>query len=88
MSPTLARPIALCALLTVPALFLRLSGVHPAAALGLLVFGAAVARQRCCGRSGRAPCPVDRSGRPRAVGTCGRELTVAGDRTTIVTTVI
>jgi cation:H+ antiporter len=42
MSPTLARPIALCAMLTVPALFLRLSGAHPAAALGLLVFGAAV----------------------------------------------
>jgi cation:H+ antiporter len=42
MSPTLARPIALCAMLTVPALFVRLSGAHPAAALGLLVFGAAV----------------------------------------------
>src|SRR6266404_2124613 len=42
MSPTLARPIALCAMLTVPALFVRLSGAHPAATLGLLVFGAAV----------------------------------------------
>jgi cation:H+ antiporter len=42
MSPTLARPIALCAMLTAPALFLRLSGTHPAAALSLLVFGAAV----------------------------------------------
>jgi cation:H+ antiporter len=42
MSPTPARPIALCAVLTAPALFLRLSGAHPAAALGLLVFGAAV----------------------------------------------
>ncbi len=42
MSPKLARPIALCAALTIPALFMRLSGVHPAAALGLLVFGTAV----------------------------------------------
>jgi cation:H+ antiporter len=42
MSSKLARPIALCAMLTIPALFLRLSGVHPAAALGLLVFGTAV----------------------------------------------
>ena len=42
MSPTLARPIALCAVLTAPALFLRLSGAHPAAGLSLLAFGAAV----------------------------------------------
>lgn len=42
MSPKLARPVALCAALTIPAWFLRLSGVHPAAALGLLAFGAAV----------------------------------------------
>src|SRR3984893_17415750 len=42
MSPKLARPIALCAALTVPALFLRLTGTHPGAALGLLVFGGAV----------------------------------------------
>ena len=37
-----ARPVALCAALTVPALILRLSGVHPAAALSLAAFGAAV----------------------------------------------
>jgi cation:H+ antiporter len=42
MSSKLARPVALCAALTIPALYLRLSGAHPAAALGLLVFGAAV----------------------------------------------
>jgi cation:H+ antiporter len=42
MSPTLARPVALCAILTIPALFLRLTGAHPAAAPGLLVFGAAI----------------------------------------------
>ena len=42
MSPKLARPIALCVALTVPALFLRLSGVHPAAWIGLATFGAAV----------------------------------------------
>jgi cation:H+ antiporter len=42
MPPTLARPVAVCAILAVPALVLRLSGAHPAAAAGLLVFGAAV----------------------------------------------
>ncbi|HYZ56748.1 MAG TPA: AAA family ATPase [Streptosporangiaceae bacterium] len=42
MSLKLARPVALCAALTIPALFLRLGGVHPAAAPGLVVFGAAV----------------------------------------------
>jgi cation:H+ antiporter len=42
MSPTLARPVALCAILTIPALFLRLTGAHPAAAPRLLVFGAAI----------------------------------------------
>jgi cation:H+ antiporter len=42
MSSKLARPLALCALLTVPALFLRLSGVHVAAPLSLVAFGAAV----------------------------------------------
>ena len=42
MSSTLARPVALCAILTAPALFLRLSGAHLTAAPGLLVFGAAV----------------------------------------------
>ena len=46
MSPKLAwpvaRPVALCAALTVPALILRLSGGHPAAALSLAAFGAAV----------------------------------------------
>ncbi|HEY2263735.1 MAG TPA: sodium:proton exchanger [Streptosporangiaceae bacterium] len=42
MSSKLARPIGLCAVLTVPALSLRLSGVHPSAPLGLLAFGAAI----------------------------------------------
>jgi cation:H+ antiporter len=46
MSPKLARPIgqpiAGCVGLTAPALALRLAGVHPPAALGLLAFGAAV----------------------------------------------
>jgi cation:H+ antiporter len=42
VSSKLARPIGLCAALTVPALFLRLSGAHPAAPLSLLAFGAAV----------------------------------------------
>ncbi len=42
MSAKLARPLALCAVLTTPALFLRLSGVHPAAPLSLVTFGAAV----------------------------------------------
>ena len=46
MSPKLARsiaqPVALCVTLTVPAVFLRLSGVHPAAALSLAAFGTAV----------------------------------------------
>ena len=42
MSSKLARPIGLCAVLTAPALFLRLSGVHPAAPLALVTFGAAV----------------------------------------------
>ena len=36
------RPIVLCAALTIPALFLRLSGVHPAAAVSLAAFGTAV----------------------------------------------
>ena len=42
MSAKLARPLALCAVLTIPALFLRLSGVHVAAPLSLVTFGAAV----------------------------------------------
>jgi cation:H+ antiporter len=46
MSPKLARPIgqpiAACVALTVPALVLRLGGVHPPAAFGLLAFGTAV----------------------------------------------
>jgi cation:H+ antiporter len=42
VSSKLARPIGLCAALTVPALFLRLSGAHPAAPLSLLAYGAAV----------------------------------------------
>ena len=42
MSPKLARPVGLCVALTAPALFLRLTGVHTPAALGLLAFGAAV----------------------------------------------
>jgi len=42
MSPKLARPVGLCVALTVPALFLRLGGVHPAAAVSLAAFGAAV----------------------------------------------
>lgn len=42
MSSKLARPIGLCVALTVPALFLRLSGVHSPAPLGLATFGAAV----------------------------------------------
>ena len=42
MSLKLARPIVLCAVLIVPALFFRLSGVHLPAVPGLLVFGAAV----------------------------------------------
>ncbi len=42
MSSKLARPLALCVVLTVPALFLRLSGVHSAAPLSLATFGAAV----------------------------------------------
>ncbi|HEX5299498.1 MAG TPA: sodium:proton exchanger [Streptosporangiaceae bacterium] len=42
MSAKLARPLALCLVLTIPALFLRLSGVHVAAPLGLVTFGAAV----------------------------------------------
>jgi len=42
VSSKLARPIGLCAALTVPALSLRLSGVHPSAPLGLLAFGAAI----------------------------------------------
>ena len=42
MSSKLARPIGLCAVLTIPALSLRLSGVHPSAPLGLLAFGAAI----------------------------------------------
>src|SRR5690349_22761824 len=46
MSPKLARPlgrpIGLCVALAVPALVLRLAGVHPAAALSLAAFGTAV----------------------------------------------
>jgi cation:H+ antiporter len=42
MSSKLARPLALCVVLTVPALFLRLSGMHPAAPLNLATFGVAV----------------------------------------------
>src|SRR5690349_12937943 len=46
MSPKLARPIgqpiAGCVALTAPALVLRLTGVHPPAALSLVAFGAAV----------------------------------------------
>jgi cation:H+ antiporter len=42
MSLKLARPIGLCAALTIPALFLRLGGGHPAAVAGLVVFGTAV----------------------------------------------
>jgi cation:H+ antiporter len=42
MSSKLARPLALCVVLTVPALFVRFSGVHPAAPLNLATFGAAV----------------------------------------------
>ena len=46
MSPKLAwpvaRPVALCAAFTVPALILRLGGAHPAAALSLAAFGTAV----------------------------------------------
>ena len=40
MSAKLARPLALGAVLTIPALFLRLSGVHVAAPLSLVTFGA------------------------------------------------
>ena len=46
MSPKLARPIGrpigLCVALTAPALIVRLSGLHPAAALSLATFGTAV----------------------------------------------
>ena len=42
MSSKLARPVAVCAALTIPALLFRLSGVHVAAVPGLLVFGTAV----------------------------------------------
>ncbi|HET9971507.1 MAG TPA: sodium:proton exchanger [Streptosporangiaceae bacterium] len=42
MSAKLARPLALCLVLTIPAMFLRLSGVHVAAPLSLVTFGAAV----------------------------------------------
>ena len=42
MSPKLVRPVALCAALTIPAVLLRLGGVHLPAAAGLLVFGTAV----------------------------------------------
>jgi cation:H+ antiporter len=42
MPSKLARPLALCVVLTIPALFLRLSGMHPAAPLGLATFGAAI----------------------------------------------
>ncbi len=38
----LVRPLALCVLLTLPALVLRVGGVHPPAVVGLVVFGAAV----------------------------------------------
>ncbi|HYY18796.1 MAG TPA: hypothetical protein VE864_08135, partial [Streptosporangiaceae bacterium] len=39
---SVVQPVALCVALTVPALVLRLTGVHPAAGLGLLTFGMAV----------------------------------------------
>src|SRR5437870_6801941 len=42
MSPKLARSVGLCVALTVPALVLRLAGVHPPAAFALLAFGTAV----------------------------------------------
>jgi cation:H+ antiporter len=42
MSFKFIRPIALCVLLTLPALVFRLGGVHPPSALGLFLFGAAV----------------------------------------------
>ena len=42
MFAKLARPLVLCAALTVPALVLRLGGVAPAPVLGLLLFGMAV----------------------------------------------
>jgi cation:H+ antiporter len=42
MAAKLARSVAPCAVLTIPALLLRLGGFHPAAALGLLAFGMAV----------------------------------------------
>jgi cation:H+ antiporter len=62
MSPKLARPIALCAALTVPALFLRLSGTHPGAALGLLVFGGAVVASSFLLAWAAEAAPVDISG--------------------------
>jgi cation:H+ antiporter len=42
MSSKLTRPLTLCAGLTIPALSLRLSGVHAAGPLSLVTFGAAV----------------------------------------------
>jgi cation:H+ antiporter len=42
MSFKLIRPLALCVLFTLPALVLRLGGMHPPAVLGLFLFGAAV----------------------------------------------
>jgi cation:H+ antiporter len=38
----LARPLALCVVLTLPALVLRATGAHPSAVLSLVLFGAAV----------------------------------------------
>ncbi|MFC7585077.1 hypothetical protein ACFQYP_16070 [Nonomuraea antimicrobica] len=43
MAPArLLRPLLLCALLTLPALVVRLAGVHPAPPIALLLFGTAV----------------------------------------------
>ena len=42
MSSRLVWPLALCVIVTVPAQFVRLSGLHLPGAFGLLVFGAAV----------------------------------------------
>ena len=42
MSARLARPLAVCGALTVPALVLRFGGLAPAPALGLVLFGMAV----------------------------------------------
>ncbi|MER6991286.1 sodium:proton exchanger [Saccharopolyspora hirsuta] len=42
MSTRLLRPLALCGALTVPALILRLTGMSPSPAVGLVLFGMAV----------------------------------------------